>query len=128
MLFLDTGSLFQCFKFSPPDVSHFDQNCHRPITVRCRSVLARNYIGKNGVSRYFEIWTTQRSTYDPLKLLEKRTRFREAIWNVSDIVAFRRKILSEKELSFEVFWNFIYVAAYIWPSRISWLLYLNFLS
>ena len=27
MLFLNTRSLFQCFKFSPPDVSHFDQNC-----------------------------------------------------------------------------------------------------
>ena len=27
MLFLDTRSLFQCFKFSPPDVGHFDRNC-----------------------------------------------------------------------------------------------------
>ena len=27
MLFLDTQSLFQCFKFSPPDASHFDRNC-----------------------------------------------------------------------------------------------------
>ena len=27
ILFLDARSLFQCFKFPPPGVSHFNQNC-----------------------------------------------------------------------------------------------------
>ena len=51
---------------------------------------------KIGVSGYFEILTMQRPTYDPLELLEKRTRFREAISNVSDVGAFWPKIASEK--------------------------------
>ena len=35
-------------------------------------------------------------TYDPRVLLEKRTRFREAILNVSQVGAFLRKIATKK--------------------------------
>ena len=51
---------------------------------------------KNGVSTYFEILAIQRPSYGPLELLEKRTRFREAIANMSSVGVFRRKIASEK--------------------------------
>ena len=33
MLFLDTRSLFQYFRFSPPNVSHLDRNCQWVIDV-----------------------------------------------------------------------------------------------
>ena len=66
------------------------------ITVRCPSVSTQNCVGKNGVARYFEILTMQRGIYDSLELLDKRTRFRKVISNVSDIGALWRKIASEK--------------------------------
>ena len=36
-------------------------------------------MGKNRILKYFEIMTKQRPRYDPLELLENRSRFREAM-------------------------------------------------
>ena len=47
--------------------------------------------------------TTQRPRYDPRESLEKRTRFREAIWTVSHVGAFGRNIASNKNGNLKYF-------------------------
>ena len=52
---------------------------------------------KNGNSKNFENTSTKGPRYDSGELLEKRTRFREAIWNVPNVGVFWRKITSKKK-------------------------------
>ena len=46
---------------------------------------------------HFEKISNMGPTYDPRELLEKRTRFPEAILNVSQVRAFPRKIATKKK-------------------------------
>jgi len=49
---------------------------------------------------HFEKISNMGPTYDPRELLKKRTRFPEAILNVSQVRAFLRKIATKKKGAF----------------------------